>query len=65
LKFKKSQIPKKLSMEYTVEPTRLISNKLKESVGKNANSEQESLLFRIFFKKEPNKYSQNFFYMVK
>ena len=38
-------------MEYTVEPTRLISNKLKESVGKNANSEQESFLFRIFLKK--------------
>ena len=52
-------------MEYTVEPTRLIGNKLKESVGKNANSEQESFLFRIFFKKGPNKYSQNCFYMVK
>ena len=52
-------------MEYTVEPTRLIGNKLKESVGKNANSEQESFLFRIFFKKEPNKYSQKYFYVVK
>ena len=52
-------------MEYTVGPTRLISNKLKESVGKNANSEQKSFLFRIFLKKEPNKYSQNCFYMVK
>ncbi len=52
-------------MEYTVELTRLIGNKLKESVGKNANSEQESFLIRIFFKKEPNKYSQNCFYMVK
>ena len=37
-------------MEYTVELTRLIGNKLKESVGKNANSEQESFLFRIFLK---------------
>jgi len=38
-------------MEYTVELTRLIGNKLKESVGKNANSEQESFLFRFFSKK--------------
>lgn len=52
-------------MEYTVEPTRLISNKLKESAVKYAKSEQESFLFRIFFKKEPNKYSQKCFYMVK
>lgn len=52
-------------MEYTVEPTRLISNKLKKSVVKNANSEQKSFLFRIFFKKEANKYSQKYFYMVK
>ena len=52
-------------MEYTVELNRLMSNKLKESVGKNANSEQKSFLFRIFFKKEANKYSQKYFYMVK
>ena len=37
-------------MEYT-EPTRLISNKLKESVGKNAKSEQEEFLFRFFSKR--------------
>jgi len=38
---------------------------LEESVGKNANSEQEFFLFRIFFKKEANKYSQKCYYMVK
>lgn len=52
-------------MEYTVELTRLIGNKLKESVGKNASSEQEVFLFRIFFKNGPNKYSQKCFYVVK
>ena len=46
-------------MEYAVERNRRIRYEMEGSVGKEyAKSEQEVFLFRIFFKKGPNKYSQ-------